>query len=98
LASPEYTVVIASVPPTSWVVAQAAVREEDTAIAEQPEIAVPLERNTTVPVGVGGPTGLIVAVSVTGWPAVEGFKLDTTAVAEAAWFTICDNAALVLVR
>ena len=54
------------VPPTSEVVAQAAVRDEDTTTAEQPEMVVPLERKATVPVGVGGPTGVIVAVSVTG--------------------------------
>jgi len=58
--------VIESVPPISEVVMQAEVRDEVTATAEQPEMVVPLERKATVPVGVGGPTGVIVAVSVTG--------------------------------
>ncbi len=78
-------------------VVHAAVRPEVSATAEQPLIAVPFELNETVPVGVGGPVGVMVAVKVTDCPAVEGFKLDARVVAEAVLFTTCDNAALLLV-
>jgi hypothetical protein len=42
-------------------------------------MVVPLEVNTTVPVGDEPP--LTVAVKVTDWPAVDGFTLEPTAVA-----------------
>ena len=87
-----------SVPTTSEVVAQAAVPEELRATAMQPGMVVLPEVKVTVPVGVGGPAGAIVAVKVTVAPAAEGFGLDTSDVVETSWFTTCDNAALVLVR
>ena len=89
---------IEDVPTGNEVVAQAAVPEEARAIATQPGMVVPLEVRVTVPVGVGGPAGIIVAVRVTDAPRVAGFKLEATAVVEVAWFTTCDKAALVLVR
>ena len=97
MPSPLYTALIESVPTARAVVAHAAVREEVSVIAEQPLIAVPFELNETVPVGVGGPAGVIVAVKVTDLPAVDGFRLDTSVVVEAA-LTTCDSVALVLVR
>jgi hypothetical protein len=47
-------------------------------------MVVPFEENATVPVSVGGPAGVTVAVKVTTTPAVEGFRLETSVVAEAA--------------
>ena len=86
------------VPTGNEVVAQAEVPEEVRAIAAQPGMVVPPEVKVTVPVGVGGPAGVIVAVRFTDVPRVEGFRLEARLVVEAAWFTTCDNAALVLVR
>ena len=97
LASPEYTALIESVPTASELVTHAAVLDVNTVTAEHPLIAVPFELNETVPVGVGGPAGVMVAVKVTDCPAIEGFKLDARAVAEAVLFTTCDSAALLLV-
>ncbi len=94
---PEYTALIESVPTASKLVTHTAVRKELSTTPPHPEMAVPFELNETVPVGVGGPEGVIVAVNVTDLPAVDGFKLDTRIVVEAALFTTCDNAALVLV-
>jgi hypothetical protein len=98
LASPEYAAVIGDVPTGSEVVVQAAIFEEVTAIAAQPETVVPPEVKVTVPVGVGGPAGEIVAVRVTDAPRVAGLRLEARLVVEAAWFTTCDKAAPVLVR
>jgi hypothetical protein len=98
LASPEYAAVIENVPTGNEVVAQAAVPEEVRAIAAHPVMDLPPEVKVTVPVGVGGPAGIIVAVRVTDAPRVAGFKLEASVVAEVAWFTTCDKAALVLVR
>ncbi len=36
-------------------------------------VGPPLTVKVTVPVGVPGPSGMMVAVSVTGWPTTEGF-------------------------
>jgi hypothetical protein len=52
--------------------------------AEQPDMVVPFAVKATVPVGTGGPAGVTVAVNVTAVPAVDGFRLDVSAVAEAA--------------
>ncbi len=70
---------------------------DDRASAEQKGIAVPSEVNVTVPVGVGGPAGVTVAVKSIYNPATDGFRLDVRAVVELA-FTSCDSAALVLAR
>ena len=94
---PEYTALIESVPTESELVMHAAVLDVNTVTAEHPLMAVPFELNETVPVGVGGPAGVMVAVNVTDSPAVDGFKLDTRVVVDAALYTTCDNAALVLV-
>jgi hypothetical protein len=52
--------------------------------------------NVTVPAGV--PPGLVtVAVNVTGWPANDGLRLDTTAVVVVNRFTVCVNTGDVLV-
>ncbi len=97
MPSPLYTALIESVPTARAVVVHAALRDDSTATAEQPAMAVPFELNATVPVGVGGPAGVIVAVKVTDLPAVDGFRLDTSVVVEAA-LTFCDSVALVLAR
>jgi hypothetical protein len=73
---------------------QTAVREEDSVIAEQPEIAVPFEVKPTVPVGVGGPAGDTVAVNTTDWPEVDGSRLEVTVVVEDA--TTCVSPPLLL--
>lgn len=75
-----------------------AIREAVTATAEHPLMVVPFELKATVPVGVGGPEGVIVAVKVTDAPGFDGFTLDTIVVVEAALFTTCDKVALLLAR
>jgi hypothetical protein len=85
-----------SVPWGRVLVVQAAVRDEVTVTAEQPLMVVPFEVNATVPVGTGGPAGAIVAVKVTDWPTVDGFRLETTAVVEAPLFTVCVTVLLLL--
>jgi hypothetical protein len=80
LVSPEYVATIESVPAVDNVVVQAAVRDALSVTAEQPPIAVPLEVKATVPVGLGLPEGLTVAVNVTDWHVVDGFTLETSAV------------------
>ena len=77
-----------SVPLGKMVVVHAAVRDALSGTAEHPVRFVPVEVNATVPVGSGGPTGVTVAVKVTGWPSVDGFLLETTVVVEAALFTV----------
>jgi hypothetical protein len=47
-------------------------------------MVVPFAAKATVPVGTGGPAGVTVAVNVTALPPVEGFRLETSVVAEAA--------------
>jgi hypothetical protein len=72
-------------------------REEDKVTAEQPLIAVPFEVKLTVPVGVGGPAGETDALNVTGFPEVEGFGLEVTAVVVGVPlpdFTVCDKSPL----
>jgi len=54
-------------------------------IVTVPSDVVP-SRNCTVPVPEAGDT---VAVNVTDWPAVEGFKDDVNVVVLAALFTVC---------
>ena len=58
----------------------------------------PLEK-MTVPVGLPEPglTGETVAVSVTGWPATEGLRLEVTVVVVEAWATTTARAGDVLV-
>lgn len=67
---------------------------EANTTAEQPLRVIPLEVKAMVPVGASPVT---VAVNVTGRPTLEGFALELRTVVEAALFTVCDNAALVLV-
>jgi hypothetical protein len=88
---------IVSVPVASAVVVHDAVCD-DTATAEHPVMAVLPASNATVPVGVGGPAGLTVTVKITGWPAVDGFMLETMVVVDAALVTTSDSVVLVLVR
>ena len=57
---------------------------EDTDTAEQPPIVAMLEVKATVPVG---EYPLSVAVKVTDWPNVEGFKLEPTEVVDTALLT-----------
>lgn len=94
--SPEYTALIVSLPRLEKLVAQVAVREVLTITLEHPEIVVPFALKATVPVGVGGPAGVIVAVNVTDSLGVDGFALDARVVVEAALFTVCDNVGLAL--
>jgi hypothetical protein len=54
---------------------------EFSGTAVQPEIPVPLEVKLTVPVGIGGPEGLTVAVRVTSCPTSDGFGVLVTTVA-----------------
>ena len=71
--------------------------DEDSDSAVQPEIAVPFEVKPTVPVGVGGPEGLTVAVMVTSSPDVEGLgELITEVVLPSGFTTTCDTALEVL--
>jgi hypothetical protein len=79
-----------SVPTVSDSVVHAAVRDALSGTAEHPVMVVPLEVNATVPVGSGGPTGVTVAVKVTGWPSVDGFLLETTVVVEADLSTVME--------
>jgi hypothetical protein len=79
-----------SVPAVSDVVVHAAVRDEVTITAAQPEMVFPFEVNVTVPVGTGGPAGTIVAVNVTDPPTVDGFLLETTVVVDAALLTVME--------
>jgi hypothetical protein len=84
------------VPAGSEVVAQVAVRvfpEPETALAEQPEIDVPLRVKLTVPLGEDPVT---VAVNETLAPAVAGLMELTIAVVEpGTLFTTCEMAELV---
>ena len=58
----------------------------------------PLSLNCTVPVGMPAPgAALTVAVNVTDWPNIEGFKEDVTLVVVLAGFTTCETADEVLV-
>jgi hypothetical protein len=77
---------IESVPTVNAVVVQAAVCDEVSVTAAHPVMVAPFEVKATVPVGAGGPAGVTVAVNVTEAPAVEGFKLEISAVAEASLF------------
>ena len=98
MASPLYEATIASLPEGRADVVHVAVREELTATAVQPAIEAPFAVNATVPVGVGGPAGAMVAVSVTDLPAVDGFRLDASVVVELTSLTTCESVALVLVE
>jgi hypothetical protein len=57
-------------------------REEESTTAEHPDMLLAFDAKPIVPVGVGGPAGVTVAVNVTVWPWVEGFWLETTVVVE----------------
>jgi hypothetical protein len=59
----------------------------------QPVIVTPFAVKPTVPLGLGGPAGDTVAVKVTAFPEVEGFRLETKAVVVAirVLLTICVN-------
>src|SRR5208283_1826646 len=72
--SPEYTAVITSVP-TARLEDVHVATPPDTALAMQPVFAL----HVTVPVG---ELPVIVAVKVTAVPAVEGLRLEETAVVE----------------
>jgi hypothetical protein len=56
------------------------VREAESVTSVQPLRAVPSDVKFTVPVGIGGPAGAIVAVTVTESPEVDGFRLEVSAV------------------
>jgi hypothetical protein len=76
-------------------VVQLAVREDESAIAEQPVIALPFDVKLTVPVGIGGPAGVTVAVNVADSPTVEGFMLEVTVVLDPSpVLTTCDTVPL----
>lgn len=93
--SPLYAAVIDSVPIGSSVVVHCAVLEVLTATAPQPDIAEPLDLNSTVPVGVGGPAGETVAVKITDVPNVDGFRPDAIETDELN-FTTCESPVLLL--
>ena len=57
-----------------------AVREEERVTAEHPVMVVPFAVKATVPVGLGDPEGLTVAVKVTVSPRVEGLAEEVRAV------------------
>lgn len=57
---------------------------------------VVLSMKVTVPLGIPPAEGVTVAVKVTDWPNVEGFREELTAVVVAALFTVCVNAGDVL--
>ena len=56
--------------------------EKDTGpdVSAPKPITVPLSRNCTVPLLAAA--GAMTAVNVTAWPAVEGFALDVTRIAD----------------
>jgi hypothetical protein len=54
--------------------------DDDSGTAVQPGISVPFEVKLTVPVGIGGPEGLTLAVRVTSCPTSEGFGVPVTTV------------------
>lgn len=60
---------------------------KDTDAAEQPLMVVMLELKLMVPLGEYAPLSVSVAVKVTGWPNVEGFKLEPTEVEGVALLT-----------
>jgi hypothetical protein len=64
-----------SVPTAVKLVVHAEVREAVSATAERPVIVVPFKLKATVPVGVGGPEGVTVAVKVTVAPRFDGLTL-----------------------
>ncbi len=79
---------MASVPTAKLEVVQTAI-DEDSGTAVQPAIAALLEVKLTVPVGVGGPDGLTVAVIVTASPNVEGLGELVTDVVLPSGLTTC---------
>ncbi len=65
---------------------------------DEPRVVVP-SLNVTLPVGVPVPdVGATVAVNVTFCPNVDGLALEDTVVLVAAWFTVCDRIAEVLLK
>lgn len=69
-----------SVPIDNDGVVHVATSTEDNGTTPHSFISEPLERNSTFPVGNGGPPGVIDAVRVTIWPAVDDFVLEVTVV------------------
>ena len=73
-----------SVPTGSAEVTHCAIRDEESATAEQSLIALPLDAKLTVPVGCGELDGPTVAVKVTSRPEMDGLELEVSAVVDAA--------------
>ena len=89
LASPLYTAVMECAPTANVDTASDA---EPLATVAMPSAVAP-SRNCTVPAPVAGDS---VAVKVTDWPAVDGFKDDVNAVVDGALFTVWVRIAEVL--
>lgn len=61
-------------------------------------VALPIEAvpflNIMAPVGVAPDAAATVAVNVTAWPAVDGFRLDVRVMVVAIFWTVCDKEAV----
>ena len=88
---PPYTTVMLWFPIASVEVESVAVPPESVFVAK----VVAPSLKVTEPVGVP-PEDVTVAVNVTVWPWVDGFKEEVTAVEVDALWTTCDNAEEVL--